>query len=146
MRTTHKGFTLVELLIVIAILGVLAAVAIPAMLTSVDKSKQKASMADMRMIGQGVQLYELDTSNFITDGTATTALVILIEPFTMTVLRPEDHWSHDYQYNTDGRTWYSLESFGRDGVDGVNITPTTAFQFELDLLYASGRFINAPVN
>ncbi len=145
MKRTGSGFTLVELLIVVAIIGILAAVAIPAMLTSLDKSKQRASMADMRLIGQGVQLYELDTSNFVADGTATSTLVVLIEPFTMTVLRHEDHWSHDYQYNTDGLTWYSLESFGRDGVDGVNITPTTAFQFELDMLYATGRFVNAPV-
>jgi len=146
MRLSGKGFTLVELMIVIAIISILAAVAIPAMLTSLDKSKQRGSMADMRMIGQGIQLYELDTSSFVADGTAMSSLVLLIEPFTMTVLRHEDHWSHSYQYNTDGLTWYSLESFGRDGVDGVNITPATAFQFELDLLYASGRFVNAPVN
>ena len=145
MRATGKGFTLVELMIVIAIIGILAAVAIPAMLTSLDKSKQRASMADMRMIGQGVQLYELDNSNFVAAGTPTAALVILIEPFTMTVLRHEDHWSNAYQYNTDGRTWYSIESYGRDGVDGLNITPTTAFQFELDLLYATGQFTNAPI-
>lgn len=145
MRATGKGFTLVELMIVIAIIGILAAVAIPAMLTSLDKSKQRASMADMRMIGQGVQLYELDNSNFVAAGTPTTSLVILIEPFTMTVLRHEDHWSHAYQYNTDGTTWYSIESYGRDGVDGLNITPTTAFQFELDLLYATGQFLNAPI-
>ena len=145
MRAADKGFTIVELLIVIAIIGILAAIGIPAMLTSIDKAKQRGSMADMRQIGQGVQLYGIDANNYVADGTPTSVLVILIEPFTMTVLRHKDHWSHDYRYNTDGLTWYSLESFGRDGIDGVNISPTTHLQFELDMLYATGRFVNAPV-
>ncbi len=146
MGRRDAGFTLIELLVVVAVIAILAAVAIPAMLTAVDKSKQRGSMADMRQIGQGVQLYEVDNSQFVADGTAASSLVQLIEPFTMSVLRHKDHWAHDYRYNTDGSTWYSIESFGRDGVDGIDITTSTALQFELDLVYASGRFINAPFN
>ncbi|MCK5220504.1 MAG: prepilin-type N-terminal cleavage/methylation domain-containing protein, partial [Candidatus Aminicenantes bacterium] len=60
MKMRRKGFTLIELLIVVAIIGIVAAIAIPNLLTAVQKSKQKATMGDMKAIGTAVESYVTD--------------------------------------------------------------------------------------
>jgi len=143
-RRGMEGFTLLELLVVVAIIGVISAIAIPALQTALDKSRQRVTMADMRSIGQAVQLYEIDHSIFPADATPATTLVVLLQPHTKEILPSRDSWHHDYDYRSDTSTWYSLQSFGRDGIDGVDITPSTSLQFNLDLIYSVGRFANAP--
>jgi type II secretion system protein G len=146
MTTARKseGFTLIELLVVVAIIGVITAIAVPALQMAVDKTKQRATMAAMRTLATGVQLYEIDHSIFPTDGIPASTLVTVLLPHTKVLLPSTDSWRHPYAYHSDSYTWYSLESFGRDGIDGVDITSATRYQFELDMVYATGRFSNAP--
>jgi len=144
MSKGSKGFTLVELLVVVAIIGILAAIAIPALQMALDKSKQRATMADMRGIATGVQLYQIDESIYPSDGTPASILVVTVYPYAKIIFPYRDAWNHDYGYPSDSYTWYSLESFGRDGIDGVDITSATKYQFELDLVFATGRFSNSP--
>jgi len=141
---SSRGFTLIELLVIVAVIGLLASIAIPTLQTAVDKSKQRASMADMRGIALAIHLYDLDQSIFPTDGTPAATLVAMLQPHTKVILPSRDHWFHDYSYHSDNHTWYSLESFGKDGIDGVDITTATRLQFQLDIVYATGRFSNAP--
>jgi len=141
---TSAGFTLIELLVVVAIIGVITAIAVPALQTAVDKSKQRATMADMHGLATATQLYQIDHSIFPTDATPAPTLVTLLRPFTKVGFPSHDAWHHDFDYHSDSYTWYSIQSFGKDGIDGVDITPATRYQFELDLVYASGRFSNAP--
>jgi general secretion pathway protein G len=139
-----EGFTLLELLVVVAIIGVISAIAIPALQLALDKSRQRVTMADMRSIGSAIQLYEIDHSIFPDDATPAATLVQLLKPHTKEALPSRDSWHHDYDYHSDSYTWYSLQSMGRDGIDGVDITQATAMQFDLDLIYSVGRFSNAP--
>ncbi len=61
-RRDQTGFTLVELLIVVAIIGIIAAIAIPNLLNAIDRSKQKRTMADLRSVGTSVEEYAIDNS------------------------------------------------------------------------------------
>lgn len=139
-----RGFTLIELLVVVAIIGIIVAIAIPALQTAIDKSKQRGTMADMRMLGQSVNIYQIDESIFPTTGTPASALSALLRTYSKSVPPIRDRWNRDFNYASDSFTWYSIESYGKDGIDGVDITQATALQFELDIVYASGQFVSAP--
>lgn len=138
------GFTLIELLIVVAIISIIAAIAIPSMQNSMEKARQRGTMGDMHGIGTGVSMYEIDHSHYPATATPPSDLVVMIYPFIQTHFPSRDKWYHDYAYTTDGFNWYSLESFGKDGVDGVDITHATRFQFNLDLVLATGQFTASP--
>lgn len=140
----QRGFTLIELLIVVAIIGIIAAIAIPALQTAVDKAKQRRTMADVRILGQSVNVYQIDESIFPANGTTAPELQTMLVKYSKSVPPIKDGWNHFFHYSSDGRSWYSLESFGKDGVDGVDISRATKLQFALDIVYASGQFAASP--
>lgn len=144
-RKSPDGFSLIELLIVVAVIGILAAIAIPAMNTAMEKSRQRSTMANMRAIGNNLQIYQNDASfypagSLTMDQVATTLLDV-----TNTILPSEDAWHNDFGYASDGTEAYSVESYGRDGVPGANITPSQANNFDLDIVLSNGQF-SAAVN
>lgn len=141
-----KGFTLVELMIVIAVLGILAAIAIPNFLSYREKAKNAQALYDMEVIEMAIMALALDTNMWpgggnagvapgmggggeVADLSSPTAGLMSSDgsflgwagPYLQAI--PKDPWGNDYHfdedYNLDGQAVVALVSGGPNG-SGVN--------------------------
>ena len=144
----QKGFSLVELLVVVAIIGILVAIAVPNLLDAIDRSKQRATVAEMRLWAISLQEYYAQLSTYPPPSGApiqvTPAFRDLLVPFTINTLDIEDGWKFAYWYETDLAASYTVRSCGKDGICGLGVTPSTWFNYKLDIVVADGIFVNAP--
>lgn len=118
----HRGFTLIEILIVMAILGMLAALVGPALFSNLGKGQRATAQTQMDMLAQGLDTYRLDVGRY------PRTLEGLIENDTGRdswngpYLRgadavPKDPWDNDYVYTLTGDE-FELLSLGADGAEG----------------------------
>jgi general secretion pathway protein G len=147
-----EGFTLVELLIVIAVIGIIAAIAIPNLLTAIQKGKQKATIGDMKTIGTAVESYISDVSMAPGAGAVTTLsqLEVYLESFYAKQLPIRDSWGELFRYESGsiGNTqeFYSIISYGSDCL-ATAMNPansdyivTTLGDFKNDICFSNGTF------
>jgi len=73
MKTNKKGFTLIELMIVVAIIGILAAIAIPKFADLINKSKEGATKGALSTVRSALQVYYGDNEGWFPAGTADAA-------------------------------------------------------------------------
>ena len=69
----------------------------------------------------------------------------MLVPYQSSVIPTQDHWGHALAYQVDStRGLYTLQSYGKDGIDGSDITLATRLQFNSDIVLANGQFVAAP--
>lgn len=141
---TQRGFTLVELLVTLVILAIVVAIAIVALMNALDKSKQRATMADMRTVSKALEVYSVDNGHLPSDSGGMDALQSVLIPYQSNVVPVKDAWGHPYSYSRDVLGNYTVESFGKDGADGAAITVATRDDFNRDIVLVNGQFVAAP--
>ena len=123
-----SGFTLIEILVVIVILGILAALIVPRVMDRPDQARAAAARADIATIMQALKLYKLDNGMYPSSDQGLAALVK--KPERGDIPRnwksggylerlPKDPWDFDYQYLNPGiRGEVDVFSFGADRKPG----------------------------
>ena len=117
----QSGFTMIELLIVVVILGLLMSLVAPTMFSKVDSTKIKTARAQMQMLETSLATYWLDMGEYPTklDDLFSSSLAGWDGPYLPKAV-PNDPWSNPYSYQSPGPDGepFILMSFGKDGRPG----------------------------
>lgn len=125
-RSNQDGFTLIEIMVVILILGLLATIVVQSLRGATDKAKRVKAQADIAEIKTGLDRYYLDAGSYPTTDQGLQSLVSApasgqvpanYESGGYIQSVPKDPWGNPYFYQSDGNS-YVLKSYGADGVEG----------------------------
>lgn len=125
-RRLEEGFTLIEIMVVILILGLLATIVVQSLRGATDKAKVTKAEADISEIKTALDRYYLDNGYYPTSDQGLTSLVTAptsgqipsnYEDGGYIEKLPLDPWGNPYFYQSDGNS-YVLKSFGGDGKPG----------------------------
>ena len=172
MSIKSKGFTLIEVLIVVAIIGILAVLLIPNAITAILKSKQKSTMKDILSIATAAMDYMTDNGEWTMaqsgDIDASSEFVLAITPLYIKVCPVVDRWGEAFKVHLGdlaavrsilsddiGPEDVVIESYGRDGIsDSWEYDPADTEDdyytvdswqaFKADLVNWNGGWIRAP--
>ena len=126
MNKAMSGFTLIEILIVVVILGILGAVVVPNILSRPDTARVQAAQTDLRALSQTLEIYRLDNFQYPSSEQGLESLVDSPAGFPepknwnpegYLKKLPTDPWGSPYLYEKTGSS-YSLISLGADGQEG----------------------------
>ncbi|EKT4521587.1 type II secretion system major pseudopilin GspG [Pseudomonas putida] len=129
-RRAQRGFTLIEIMVVVIILGVLGALVLPNVMSRPDHAKLTAARTDIQSISTALEIYRLDNGRYPSTAQGLDALVK--RPTVAPLPRqwnaqgylkstPTDPWGSPYQYMSPGtrsNQGYDLYSLGADGQPG----------------------------
>ena len=141
---------LAAVLLIVPITGIIAAIAIPNLLTAMPRSRQKRTMADMRSVAVAAEAYALDHKDYPKDGT-----MDVLMPTYVRVLPRVDGWGHPFRFECWSTTGeekcdaFAIASSGKDGAferSSLKEYPSgqATTNFNADIVFASGSFIQYP--
>ena len=128
-KRNQRGFTLIELMVVIVILGILAGLIVPRIMGRPDEARQTKARLQIESLETALKLYRLDNGNY---PSTAQGLQALVEPPSGPLLKnwrqggylergrvPKDPWDNDFVYISPGAHGdYDLSSRGADGLPG----------------------------
>ena len=120
-----RGFTLIEIMVVVVIIGLLAAIVAPNFIGQIDTAQINAVRQDIRGIETALNLYRLDNFSYPTTAQGLEALVSNpggLDTWKQYLPRvPDDPWNVEYQYRSPGQLSggeFDVYTLGRDGQEG----------------------------
>jgi general secretion pathway protein G len=125
-RRNQRGFTLIEMLVVITIIGLIMALVGPRVLNFLSDSKVKAAAIQIRSFENALDLFYLDAGRYPTTSEGMRALierpggaVAWSGPYLKSDAVPGDPWGRPYIYRSPGEHGaYDIMSYGADGQEG----------------------------
>jgi general secretion pathway protein G len=131
-RRRQRGFSLLELMVVLVIMGLLGALVGPKLFGSLERAKERTAEEQTHMLRSALDTMRLDIGRYPTQDEG---LALLINPPSDPDIKPRWHgpyiegtvptdpWSKPYQYSPDGKDPYplALYSYGADGKPGGNV-------------------------
>jgi len=125
-RQGEQGFTLVEMLVVITIIGLIMGLVGPRVLNYLSESKVKAARIQMQSLASALDLFNLDAGRYPSSSEGLAALIRRTPgiagwngPYLKGGNVPNDPWNHPYIYRAPGgRGAYDIVSLGSDGQEG----------------------------
>jgi general secretion pathway protein G len=157
VRSRRRGFTLLEVLVVTAILGILTAIAMSSVLNAMHRARQKRAMGDLRTLALSIEAYATDFNRYpaaagfsLPSGLVlpTVSVSRIAGPLSPTYIKAipiKDGWGTPYAYSSNSAFFdYALRSYGRDQSPQSfpAYGPTT--DFNADIILVDGAFVQFP--
>ena len=144
---------------VVAIIGILSAIAIPNLIAALQRAKQKRTMVSIRNLATAWEARASDLSKYnaagISGASVPVPLIDLageLEPTYMKVVPRKDGWERDLTCYAEFALGdaqvaqrYAITSPGRDGIYDPNFTPGVFMNFDCDIIFANGQFVTFPL-
>jgi type II secretion system protein G len=144
VRRARAGFTLVELLLAVAIIGILVAIAVPNLSQAIERARQRRTMSDMRSVANAVSSYGVDFVFVpeVADGTVAD-IIPYLAPTYLHHKPTDDGWRNPLHYQGHGLD-YTIWSYGRDGVQQSPLVLKPTTNFDADIVIVNGIFVQWP--
>ena len=119
-RSHQSGFTLIEIMVVVVIIGMLVTLILPKVLDRQDQAAQVKAKADIHSLSSALKLYKLDNFKYPSTSEGLASLLASGATSKGYVERlPKDPWGQEYQYQYPGQNFeFDVWSFGADGQSG----------------------------
>jgi len=147
-------------MIVVMIIGIIAAIAIPNLILAVERAKQKRTMSDMRSLATAWESRSVETGRYNASGAMVTGvdqpvdinlLATALSPTYIRTMPKTDGWGHPLEAyanvawgSATNASAYALISPGRDGRFAASPTTGATTNFDCDIVYSNGSFIAYP--